>query len=528
MSLTMFKNLTEHFCNLKGRQKVSHNRLPLGRIVKIDGITLNIEISPEEQLQNITIGWDFKDYLVSIHRYIYCFLPCKRKIISRIKAVYDKDLFTEKTLFDKRISKYILEADLIAIYDDFSKSIDTGINSFPIIGAEVFPLPNQIYAQMQKKTSRYRLEIGESFLNSEILIEADPDILLGKHLGVFGNTGTGKSCTVASLIQGLKKRLKIDKGHLGTKIFIFDPNNEYESAFKNCGFRVKKVEKSDLRIPYCLLSNSELIKLFDASQGVQAPTLIEALELKPKDFTQIPQKIDEVIKKHSGNQAFAQNQWTGWNATMVNRIRRLIENQEIMQCINTTKNTIEELLNNDDEIIVLDFDFDRYELDIISFLVCKFLYLYSSIQKATEKKSVLLVLEEAHRYINESEVNDYKLGNYYFERIAREGRKFGLSLIISSQRPSELSKSVISQCNSFIIHRITNKNDYEYLYRIVNSSNTELLKAIPGLEKQYAVVCGEAFKFPDIVKIRNASPIPDSNDPKVIDSWIKMSVSDIF
>ena len=133
---------------------------------------------------------------------------------------------------------------------------------------------------------------------------------------------------------------------------------------------------------------------------------------------------------------------------------------------------------------------------------------------------MVLVLEEAHRYICESDNEDYGLGNFYVERIAREGRKFGLSLIISSQRPSELSKSIISQCNSFIIHRITNKPDYDYVMKTVNNSEYELVKVISGLEKQYALVAGEAFMLPDIVRIREANPLPDSKDPEVIKNWI--------
>ena len=493
---------------------------PIGKIVKIDGITLSIEISPDKQLQNVSFGWYQKDYLISIHKYVYCYLPCKRKIISRIKTIYDRDLFTPNGIFDKKVSKYIVEANLTAIYDDFSGKIDTGINTFPIIGAEIFALPTEIYNKMLNSSSKYKLTIGESFQNNESKIESNPDILLGKHLAIFGNTGTGKSCTVTSIIQGLKRRLKLDHKTLKSKIIIFDANNEYESAFNTEEFSVCKINKEKLRIPYSILSNSEYIRLFDASQGVQSPTLIEALNNNPKDFTDIPDKIMDVINTKKTND-FSFNQWFGWNSTMINRIQRLIENDDLMNVINTNENSLSAALTGDSEIIIIDLDFDRYEMDIITFLVCKYLYNEMIDRTKPKNKSLLLVLEEAHRYINERDTEEYKLGNFYIERIAREGRKYGLSMIISSQRPSELSKSVISQCNSFIIHRITNKFDYEYISKTIGSSNNELLKALPGLERQYAVVNGEAFTFSDIVKISNASPIPDSNDPKVIDNWLE-------
>src|SRR5699024_4245185 len=104
--------------------------------------------------------------------------------------------------------------------------------------------------------------------------------------------------------------------------------------------------------------------------------------------------------------------------------------------------------------------------------------------------------------------------------LAREGRKYGISLIISSQRPSELSNVVVSQCNSFIIHRITNKNDFEFVHRSLDSTNQELIKYLSGLERQYALVFGEAFALSEIIKIETASPTPRSEDPEVIATWL--------
>jgi hypothetical protein len=136
-----------------------------------------------------------------------------------------------------------------------------------------------------------------------------------------------------------------------------------------------------------------------------------------------------------------------------------------------------------------------------------------------KNENIVLVLEEAHRYINEEDIGEYKLGNYYIQKIAREGRKFGISLIVSSQRPSELSKSVVSQCNSFIIHRLTNKSDNEFVYRILSNHSKGYLSLLSGLEKQHALVCGEAFGFTDIIKIETANPTPKSEDPKMIEKW---------
>lgn len=497
----------------------------IGKIVKIDGLNITIEIAREQDIRKILLQWNIKDYLVSIHKYVFAFLPNNRKIIARITKVFDKDLFKTDNIYDKEHPKYLIEANLTAIYDDFTEKLDTGINTFPIIGTEVFVLDNKVYKQLLTVTSDYKLEIGQSFVDESLKVTANPDILFGKHLGVFGNTGTGKSCTVASIIQGLKRRV-YDKSNskisVNPKVIIFDANNEYRKAFENTEFSVKYISKNEIKLPHSALSMSEYIQFFEASSGVQAPVLTEAIEsLKGKkdffDLDKLCPKIENIVTEKAEGNNFSYSQWRGWVSTMLNRINRVTANIELQDIINSEENIVDNILESDDEITIIEADFDRKELDILIFIFSKLLYRRAVRDKG--KRNIVVVFEEAHRYINESDKEDYSLGNYYIERLAREGRKFCLSLIISSQRPSELSKTVLSQCNSFIIHRITNRNDLEFVSKVVRADNVELLKVIPGLERQYAITTGEAFSYSDIVKIANADPVTDSKDPEVIGNW---------
>ncbi|SMD42338.1 hypothetical protein SAMN00777080_0885 [Aquiflexum balticum DSM 16537] len=497
----------------------------IGKIVKIDGLNITIEIAREQDIRKILLQWNIKDYLVSIHKYVFAFLPNNKKIIARITKVFDKDLFKTDNIYDKEHPKYLIEANLTAIYDDFTDKLDTGINTFPIIGTEVFVLDNKVYKQLLTVTSDYKLEIGQSFVDDSLKVTANPDILFGKHLGVFGNTGTGKSCTVASIIQGLKRRV-YDKNNakisVNPKVIIFDANNEYRKAFENTEFTVKYISKTEIKLPHSALSMSEYIQFFEASSGVQAPVLTEAIEgLKGKkdffDLDKLCPKIENIVTEKAEGNNFSYSQWRGWVSTMLNRINRVTANVELQDIINSEENIVDNILDSDDEITIIEADFDRKELDILIFIFSKLLYRRAVRDKG--KKNIVVVFEEAHRYINESDTEDYSLGNYYIERLAREGRKFCLSLIISSQRPSELSKTVLSQCNSFIIHRITNRNDLEFVSKVVRADNVELLKVIPGLERQYAITTGEAFSYSDIVKIANADPVTDSKDPEVIGNW---------
>lgn len=130
---------------------------------------------------------------------------------------------------------------------------------------------------------------------------------------------------------------------------------------------------------------------------------------------------------------------------------------------------------------------------------------------------IVLVLEEAQNYIAENKESPAK---NVFERIAREGRKYGISLIVSSQRPSELSKTVLSQCNSFIIHRLQNPDDQKYIRGLVSSANADLLEQLPIIPQQHAIITGDCVRTPVLVKIDDVTPTPNSNNPKYIENWL--------
>lgn len=106
-----------------------------------------------------------------------------------------------------------------------------------------------------------------------------------------------------------------------------------------------------------------------------------------------------------------------------------------------------------------------------------------------------------------------------FEKIAKEGRKFGLSLVVASQRPSELSRTVLAQCNSFIVHRIQNPDDQEYFKSVISGINRELLDQLPALAQQQAIVLGDCVALPLQVRINTVEPRPRSEDPTFTREW---------
>lgn len=142
-------------------------------------------------------------------------------------------------------------------------------------------------------------------------------------------------------------------------------------------------------------------------------------------------------------------------------------------------------------------------------------------KKKRGKMPVVIALEEAQNYIPEINRKDREsISKKVFERIAREGRKYGLSLLISSQRPSELSKTVLSQCNSFIVHRIQNPDDQVYIRKLVSSANSEILSQLPTLPQQHVIIMGDCVRTPVVARMSTANPLPNSNNPEFICNWL--------
>jgi DNA helicase HerA-like ATPase len=162
---------------------------------------------------------------------------------------------------------------------------------------------------------------------------------------------------------------------------------------------------------------------------------------------------------------------------------------------------------------------------VIARMIFEALQRYMKLKKAT--LPTVLVMEEAHTFIKryKEDVENQDAATVccqVFERIAREGRKFGLGLVLSSQRPSELSPTVLSQCNTFLLHRISNDRDQELVHRLVPDNLRGLLRELPSLPSQSAILLGWASELPVLVKMNDLprSQQPRSDDPEFWGVWV--------
>ena len=131
----------------------------------------------------------------------------------------------------------------------------------------------------------------------------------------------------------------------------------------------------------------------------------------------------------------------------------------------------------------------------------------------------MVVFEEAHKYIPKNNSAKFNNTRIAVERIAKEGRKYGLSAMIVSQRPSELSSTVFSQCNNFIIMRLTNPDDQSFVKSLLPDASISFGDEIANLDQREALLVGDAFTTPMIAKINNANPTPKSDDVAFYTRW---------
>jgi DNA helicase HerA-like ATPase len=173
-----------------------------------------------------------------------------------------------------------------------------------------------------------------------------------------------------------------------------------------------------------------------------------------------------------------------------------------------TQITIIDLNSVEDEVV-----------EVISCVITRMIFERLKIIPDRNSFPVNLVLEEAHRYISEHKNSHFGEANKIFERVAKEGRKYGLFLMVSSQRPSELSKTVLSQCSNFIVHRIQNPDDLNHIRQMTPHISSNILYRLPSIPTQHALVFGSSVQIPTLFKVNDASPLPNSANSDIIKHW---------
>ena len=463
-----------------------------------------------------------------------------------------------------------------------------GAEALPSVGSPVLlPTEKQLRSIVESAEHR-RVRIGTSPLAANAAVSIDPDRLFGRHLAVLGNTGSGKSCSVAGLIRWsleAARSKRQDEGNPNARFIVLDPNGEYTRAFSGTGTDVKarifKVNPEDgvhpLKVPLWFWNSAEWSSFTQASAKTQRPLLRRALrEVKAisiigrfgvKEPTEEEQKLtlrrylsslerlggiiyqqgpDEDVPLPFRGADLAdhlqilaeQENVTQFLDFLVSRIRTFLSDSKINSVVANGDHVkldkwLTEYIGGNDEdegqLVILDLSLVPSEVvHVVTAVTARMIF--EALQRYKKLTKVVLpttlVVEEAHTFIKryKDDVENQDAASVccqVFERIAREGRKFGLGLVLSSQRPSELSPTVLSQCNTFLMHRISNDRDQELVHRLVPDNLRGLLRELPSLPSQYAILLGWASELPLLVKINELpkSQQPHSDDPDYWDVW---------
>lgn len=461
-----------------------------------------------------------------------------------------------------------------------------------------------------KKNDNFSFELGTLVQNESIKLSIDGNKFFGKHVGIVGSTGSGKSCAVASILQnaiGFKNGLNTNKNNKkNSHIIIFDIHSEYKSAFtldKDENFTLNTLDVDKLKLPYWLLNAEELEAMFiesneqnshnQVSQFKKAvilnkekhnPSLskitydtpvyfcIEEVynyihnlnvctvysEAEKTYFATLDGKIEysedkfwEIIpflestgnSKHSILKAKVAK-GGGFNGEFdrfISRLETKLKDKRLsfilkpLKADGTEYNTLdfEDILKqflgyiDKANVSIIDLSGVPFEVlsitvSLISRLVFDFAFHYSKLRHSKDLLNdipFMIVCEEAHNYIPKANTNEYKASKKSIERIAKEGRKYGLSLMVVSQRPSEVSDTIFSQCNNFIALRLTNITDQGYIKGLLPDNSSAIADTLSTLSAGECIVVGDATPLSSIIKMDMPNPEPKSESIKFHKEW---------
>ena len=535
------------------------------------------------------------------------------------------------------VNENILKIGLLGEY--VGNVFYSGVIRKPTLNAKIRIINGDELSVITGKNDENSFLLGVSPLYNNYPVYADINKLFSNHLAIFGNSGSGKSCGLARILQNVFSNDKVQP--YKANFLIFDAYGEYHNAFKdidkinpNYHFKYYTTNKKDsignkLRIPIWLFDLNDMALLLSATEHAQLPIIEKMLKLA--NIFASNNETSNSYKNHliakaiinilytnqtsasKRNDAFAilascstpqfsldspvqgigyvrkfrdcfmidtngqfpesnllmeylssfvkeefetfdikeQNHYTfkdlekALNFTLISE--GLLHNEKVYSDAVTLKVRLHSLLiseyaeyfecenylsrehyissivsfGNNSKAQIVNFNFedvDDWFAKVITKFFVKLLFEFS---KSLQNRATIpfnIFLEEAHRYVQKDN-DQYLLGFNIFERVAKEGRKYGLILNLVSQRPVELSETVISQVSNFLIFKLTHPVDIDYMKKMLPNINANIIEKQKSLQAGTCVAFGNAFKVPIIVHFEMPNPAPHSSNCNVVESW---------
>jgi DNA helicase HerA-like ATPase len=414
-----------------------------------------------------------------------------------------------------------------------------GVTRYPVPGALVYPATTKDLEQIYASDGRANITVGKVFPTKDIRAGLYIDAMLGKHFALLGSTGTGKSTSAALILHRICEAAP--QGH----IVMIDPHGEYSAAFRTTG---QILDVSNLQMPYWLMNFEEHCEVILTSDGNErqvdmdilakcllharsknrlaqtmgkitvdspVPYLLSDLSAKLQDemgqldkatssapFMRIKQKLDE-LKTDPRYQFMFSGMLVGDTmGEFISKVFRMPGHGKPISII---------------DVSGVPSDITSTVVAVLSRLVFDF----AIWGREEHPRPILLVCEEAHRYVPNEKNSDGSSVAKILSRIAKEGRKYGISLGLITQRPSDLAEGVLSQCGTIIAMRLNNERDQAFVKSAMPEGARGFLDSIPALRNRECIICGEGVAIPIRVSFDTLEEHkrPASEDPSFVKLW---------
>ncbi len=415
-----------------------------------------------------------------------------------------------------------------------------GCAIMPSLGQPIFATTAEDLVRVYARPSNANVRVGTIHQDPDLPAYIRTDDMLGRHFAVLGTTGAGKSCAVALLLRAILT--ENPAGH----VVLVDPHNEYAAAF---GDQAEVVNIGNLQLPHWLLNfeeissvlispnshtaESEAAILADAILQAKSRTVEEAVFNEHLTIdTPVPYRLSELARIVDDAMGKL-NKADG--ATPYLRLKAKIESLRSDRRFSFMFSglTIHDVMANvigrfirvpveGKPVTIIDLSGVPSEIvDVVVSVLVRMVFDFAVWADRASSIPVLLVCEEAHRYVPRDQAAGFGPTRRALARIAKEGRKYGVSLGLVTQRPAEISETILSQCNTLFAMRMSNEQDQHFVQKALPEAAAGLINTLPALRPQEAIAVGEGVVLPMRIRFDDLAPEhrPHSQGTAFSEAW---------
>jgi DNA helicase HerA-like ATPase len=421
-----------------------------------------------------------------------------------------------------------------------------GVTRYPTPGSGVYPVTSQDMKQMYAAEDRPHIEIGTVYPTRDIRGALFIDALLGKHFALLGSTGTGKSTSAALILHRICEMAP--QGH----IVMIDPHGEYSAAFKTNG---ALFDVSNLAMPYWLMNFEEHCEVFisgnrderqldvdilakcllaakaksRAAEGIAKLTVDSPIPYLLSDLTANIQAEMGRLDKAGDSAPYMRLKTKVDEIKSDPRYSFMFSGMLVADTMSAFLGRVFRLPGDGKPISIIDVSGVPSDItSVVVAVLARLVFDYAIWSRNEPQRPILLVCEEAHRYVPADTAGRTSSVGKILGRIAKEGRKYGVSLGLITQRPSDLAEGVLSQCGTIIAMRLNNERDQAYVRSAMPEGARGFLDTIPALRNRECIVCGEGVAIPIRVAFDSLEEVkrPASSDPLFSQLWTEAGGED--